>query len=337
MGRKVLFIPGDRGGCGCYRIFNQFKLLSLLNQGNVNPLFAGVQHLQHVGEDIVFTQRNCTKAAFEKLLEYKKKHNVKFVIDYDDLAWSKDNSLHKYNMFINEYDMSQNYRDMKTYLNDVADAITVTTAELKQQLLDFVPAEKITVIPNCMTISDWCFDRTTMIPKDDVFFYAGSPSHYNNEKKFYGDFDIPLANFLKKNYTEFQGGEAPWFMTPRAIYEWTDMTVYSKSLYQNTRNSKFTIAPLTDNLFNRCKSDIKYLESAAIGRVCLVSDFEGSPYSGAHPLQKIPAGASINDIKEIVENCKKNYGMLLNYQYEYLNQRWLDYRIDEYIDLFDNV
>lgn len=327
---KVLFIPADVGGCGCYRIFNQFKMLSLKHQDSICPFYIGAAHLHYVGEDIVFTQRNCSKYALDTLYEYKQKHNVKIVIDYDDLVWSKDKSLHKYNMYINDSNTTENYHAMKEGLDRTADLITVTNEALKAELLDFVSADKVKVIPNYLTISDWCFDRTTMIPRDDVFFYAGSPTHYNNEKKMYGDFDHPLANFLKKSIVEFQGVNPPWFLTPRKVHDWTDMTVYSRALYQNTRNCKFTIAPLANNKFNRCKSDLKYIESCAVGRVCLVSDFEGSPYHNAHPYQKIPEGASIKDIQEIVENCKQHYGEILDYQYNYLNERWLDQHIDEY-------
>lgn len=334
---KVLFIPADNSGCGIYRIYNIFEQLSMLNFAEVQCMFAGITKLGYIGQDILFTQRIVSKDGFEKVLKMKKEHNMKIIIDYDDLVWSKNSKLHNYNFFLKDADLSKNYNDMKQYLDEVADFVTVSTEYLKTQLLDFIPETKIKVIPNMLSINSWCFDKTLMIPKDDIFFYAGSISHYDNENKKYGDFDIPFANFLSKQKTLFMGQEAPFFMNPIQSFDWCPMTIYSKSLYQNTRNCKFTIAPLQNNVFNKCKSDLKYLESCAIGRVCLVSDFTDSPYTNAHPYQIIPENASIKDIQKIVENCKEHYSEILAYQYDYLNNRWLDYNIKSYIDVFTNV
>ena len=201
-------------------------------------------------------------------------------------------------------------------------------------MTQFVDEDKITVIQNHLRIRDWLFDTTTYIPNDDIFFYAGSSSHYNNDKKQYGDFDIPLANYLKDKKVVFQGDNPPFFMKPIANIGWTNLNFYPKSIYNNTRNVKFTLAPLIDNEFNRSKSDLKYLESCAIGRVCLVSDFENSPYNNAHQLQKIPMNASIGQIRDIVENAKNHYSEILKYQYEYLQNRWLHMHLNEYERLF---
>jgi hypothetical protein len=222
-------------------------------------------------------------------------------------------------------------------LSEVADLVTVTNDELKKEVAQFIDESKIIVVPNMLSMNDWLFDRTTMIPNEDVFFYAGSLSHYNNKHKQHGDFSIPFANYLSKHNSIFMGDEAPWFMNTVYEYSWVDLAKYAKALYQNSRYAKFTIAPLSNNIFNRSKSDLKYLESCAIGRVCLVSDFDGSPYANAHPLQKIPENASIKDIEQIVKTAKENYAEILNYQYEYLNSRWLDTNFYLYENIFSSI
>lgn len=332
-----MFVPGDIGGCGYYRNYQIMNMAILTNNQFIRPMFSGIAKLQMAGQDITFTQRVVSEKGFERMKAFKSqcKEN-KLVIDYDDLVWY-NGELHKYNVFLNKYNMKENYESMKKHLADVADMVTVSCEELKKNISEFYDPNKIVVIPNMLSVNDWLFDRTTMIPNDDVFFYAGSISHYNNEKKQYGDFSIPFANFLSKQKTLFMGDQAPWFMTPIHSYGWCDLSKYAKALYQNTRFAKFTIAPLADNYFNKCKSDLKYLESCAIGRVCLVFDFPGSPYSNAHELQKIPVNAGIKEIEKIVNNCKEHYSEILNYQYDYLNKRWLDNNLTKYVDLFDNI
>jgi hypothetical protein len=90
---------------------------------------------------------------------------------------------------------------------------------------------------------------------------------------------------------------------------------------------------LADNFFNKCKSDLKYLEAAAVGRVCLVSDFNNSPYANAHPYQKIPVNATYKEIEFIVQRANEHYNEILRHQWQYLNDRWLDNHIDQYIKI----
>ena len=338
MAKNIMFIPGDIGGCGYYRIFQIMNNAVLSNNQIIRPMFSGVSKLQNAGQDITYTQRVVAEKGFARIKEYKKQcgKEHKLIIDYDDLVWY-DGKLHNYNVFLNKYNLKENYESMKKNLSTVADLVTVSCEELKKNISEFYDPDKIVVIPNMLSMNDWLFDRTTMIPNDDIFFYTGSISHYNNDKKQYGDFTIPFANYISKQKTLFMGDIAPWFMNTLQSYNWVDLSKYSKALYQNTRFAKFTIAPLTENYFNKCKSDLKYLESCAIGRVCLVFDFPGSPYTNAHPLQKIPVNASIKEIETIVNNCKEHYAEILNYQYEYLNNRWLDMNIGQYEAIFTSV
>lgn len=334
--KRIMFIPGDVGGCGYYRNLQIAHFAILTNNQIIRPMYSGVQTLQNANQDITFTQRVASEKGFQTIKKFKDDCGCKLVIDYDDLVWSKD-KLHTYNMFINQMNIMDNYKSMEKHLSEVADLVTVTNEYLKNEVAQFIDESKIIVVPNMLSMNDWLFDRTTMIPNEDVFFYAGSLSHYNNKHKQHGDFSIPFANYLSKHNSIFMGDEAPWFMNTVYEYSWVDLAKYAKALYQNSRYAKFTIAPLSNNVFNRSKSDLKLLESCAIGRVCLVSDFEGSPYANAHPLQKIPENASIKDIEQIVKTAKENYAEILNYQYEYLNGRWLDTNFYLYENIFSSI
>jgi len=335
---KVLFVPGDLGACGYYRMLQQMRHLQL-EYGDVCPVYLGPLTLQYAGQQVTVAQRVVSPTSLQALINFKENHHTKVVLDYDDLLWEPhEGKLHKYNMFLNKLNLKECRESLEKYLDFAADLVTVSCERLKDEISDFVPEEKIAVVPNYLAIRDWCFDRTSAIINEDNFFYAGSLSHYNNEKKQHGDFSIPLAKFLEKQRTMFMGDEPPWFFQ-NCIQStgWVDLNVYPNALYQNTRYAKFTLAPIEENIFNTCKSDLKYLESCAVGRVCIVSDFPGSPYAGAHPMQKMPQNASIDEIRGIVEKCKEHYAEILDYQYEYLNTRWLDAHKEEYTRMLLDV
>lgn len=340
MGIRTLFLPGDTGACGYYRIIQQFQHYQLNPDPDIQPMYLGPLMLRECDQQVTVCQRVCSRTALESLIKFKGITGTKVIIDYDDLLWAEHpERLHKFNIMLNNYDCGQYYRDMKELLPEAADAIICTTGKLRDALEELVEQKvPVHVVPNMLSIRDWCFEKATEIINEDTYFYAGSVSHYNNKERMYGDFSIPLAKFLEKERTMFMGDWKPWFFG-NCIAEtgWVGLSAYPKALYQNTRYAKFTMAPVADNMFNACKSDLKYLESCAVGRVCLVSDFENSPYSGASPLQKISPEASIKDIRETVNACKEHYGEILDYQYGYLNSRWLDRNISLYTEIIKSV
>lgn len=327
---RLMFCPCNGSGVGYYRLLQYFQLMQLKRGGDV-PMFVGCNSLYYANQDVTVVQRICTEKSFEGLADFKSRYKSRLVIDYDDLLWAKEGSLQKYNLFLDKTDLAENYKCMKKYLSDVADVVTVSTAALADSLSEFVGRDRIRVLPNYLSIRDWSFDPAVSRPTEPVLFYAGSASHYSNDKKMYGDFTPALANWIRKHKSVFMGDTPPWFMEG-AREPWVGLDIYPKVLYRNTRCALFTLAPLSDNVFNRCKSDLKYLESCAVGRVCLCADFEGSPYSGAHPLQKIRPDMGMKELEEVEHRCIEHYGEILQFQYEYLSGRWTDLHMDYFLE-----
>jgi len=312
---RICFVPMDPFACGWYRIRNAFNAL-YCHEGiaaTLNPVatFGG-------GADYIYTQRVCNESSFQ-VMEQLAKAGIKVIIDYDDDTW---HPLPTYNKCAVHPEM--NYAGMKKYLDKVAYKVTCSTEFLKKQLTEFVPEEKITVIPNCLDQRYWV---RKFEPLGKGFLYAGSPTHYC--KGDYGDFPKGLVDYLKDKMVRIQGVK-PDFINASEIIPWTRIDYYHNSFLAAAQKSAFILAPLKDNDFNKSKSDLKYIESCAAGRVCLVSDVE--TYSLAHPYQKIPLEVTPTTMKFIVERASKNYQEILNYQYNILNTRWL--RADKYLELF---
>lgn len=91
--------------------------------------------------------------------------------------------------------------------------------------------------------------------------------------------------------------------------------------------------PLVNNVFNKCKSSLRYTESCAVGTVFFGTVFEGdkwSPYEEIPEECKILDTATVEDIDEkFFAACKKdNYNKLLNQNYEFLNNGyWMESNI----------
>ena len=328
-GPFINIVPADNGGCGYYRMIQQGNMLQLLNRDVVISPWG---KWRAIGQEITYTQRITTQDMQEKLIKWKEQSRQKLIVDFDDLIWEyKGEGLPDYNLCRLKIDTKANTEGLKKNLDKLADKVTCSTDTLKDSLSEFVDPSKITVIPNMLNYKEWYFPQTRR-PDEDIFYYAGSWTHYDNINKKPGDFDKNLIHFLA-NKKVIVKSTVPYFLKPIKNYPATRLTTYATAFYQETRNVKFILAPLADNVFNTCKSDLKYLESAAVGRVCLCSDFPGSPYSGAHPYQKIPVGSTSKAIQFIVDRASEHYDEILKWQWDYLNKRWLDNSIQQYIDI----
>jgi len=321
---KINFVPMDPFACGMYRVKNIADLLYKDYKITISP--PGSFH--NYGQDIIFTQRVAGTKNIETLLAVKKASKAKFIADYDDDVW---NELPKYNL------TAVNWRDnkasMKDKLNELLDLATVSTETLKESLSEFIPASKIIVIPNMLPRFKWNYPRINP-PTTNSILYAGSPTHFSNQLKIYGDFTEEWDKFLHNKEVNIMG-ICPWFIKPTKVYDWVDMNCYAHNFYGIASQNRFIIAPLADNYFNKCKSDLKYLESCAVGRVALVTDFDNSPYHFAHELQKIPVRATAKQIEYAMNQCNEHYQEIIEYQYEYLNKRWLENNLEQYIKLFE--
>jgi len=328
----IMAVPGDTSACGYYRVMRPAHFMQM---AGMDVTLSSPVHFRHLGQEYIFTQRLCSERSLGPMHEIKKQLGTKIVVDYDDLIWNyKGEGLPDYNWCKSRVNCDENTKALEKYANDTIDTALVSTEFLKESLAQFMDKDRIVVMPNRLATTDWLFDRATTIPQDDIFLFAGSNTHFNQSTKSYGDFTPGLVRYLQNKKVATMGC-SPFFLNPIHVFPGVPMTMYPRQFYSAARQCKFVIAPLTDNIFNKCKSPLKLLECAAVGRVCLVSDFPGSPYSElAHEYQKIPVNSTYQGIEYIVDRAKKHYGEILQHQYDMLQNYWLDNHIDEYKNLF---
>lgn len=327
---EILAVPGDTSACGVYRIINPSILLQ---QADVKLTLAPPCKFKVNNYDVIYTQRITSEGSLKAMKNIKERTGVKLIVDFDDLTWNHEGQgLPDYNYCHTKIDCEANRIAMETYANDVIDVATCTTEALKEALSKFIDPKRIKIVPNRLTVNEWLYEAPKVIPADDIFFYAGSVTHYAIDGSSYGDFSNGWVKYLQNKKLITMSNTPPFLKTLKQ-FPAVPMSVYAKSFYNTSRACKFIIAPLADSFFNKCKSDLKLLEAAAVGRVCLVTDFPGSPYANAHPLQKVPVNATYKTIEYIVEEAKKHYKEILDFQYEYVNKRWLNNAIAEYKEI----
>lgn len=281
------------GNCGCYwyrkklvmdSLVSIYKDYNIITSTKVIPVPEFYKDIKHVA-----IQRQASKQQRDYMINFLRptmnKYGGWITQDLDDII-SQD-GIPRYNSGWSGFQGTEIQQSIKDIVNSV-DCITVTTDVLRDNLVRVydVKPSKINIIPNYLPT--WWFgsfydedkikariaDRTG---RKCRIGFTSSLSHFdvkgvnNYVDDFTGIKDFLLDNVKKYDFT-FIGGY-PIYMEKHV----KDKTVKYVSgydflnypYYLDKHNFDIMIAPLLDNEFNRAKSNIKFLESSALGVPCV--------------------------------------------------------------------
>jgi hypothetical protein len=137
--------------------------------------------------------------------------------------------------------------------------------------------------------------------------WAGSASHIdgsniNNGKDDFNGIEKFVLSTLDDYQWVFYGASPTWarsyIMDGRIeFHNWTGITDFPMKIHNI--NANLVIAPLRNNFFNECKSNIKLTEAGAIGVAGVYQDIE--PYKEA-PLKFKTADEMADQIKKVLSD-----------------------------------
>jgi len=247
----------------------QYRIYSPLKQAGID-IVPGIREgkllLESISEaPLVLFQRDFSRSFSDYLqvLEHAHFMGKPVVLDLDDhlLALPKDHPDR----------ISGYYADglaalLHALIN--VDAITVTTHTLREALLPYNP--NIYVLPNYIDNELWHFREPRLSANHFPvrILFVGTPTH----KPDLGLMADPLAQISQK-YGEnvsfcFYGAEPPHSLSNRPNVSYIPLRTYDFHRFIadfQQLEADIAIAPLENNLFNCCKSSIKYFEYTALG------------------------------------------------------------------------
>jgi len=279
----------DYGGCAFYRCMAPNSALNLYQKGVILELTTMVldpRFYQNIKAVKIQRQATPTQREFVKLLKaLSKQNNFKLIYEIDDLVFHED--IPEYNRNKSAF-TSEEIRTSIMDIMNMCDEITVTCDFMKDYFIEKTGNKAVTVVPNYLQ-RGW-FDRyynlTNLLksyeknkkkPKISIF---ASGTHVDVTNKtnqqddftsivqaviktrtmfkwqFYGCFPLPLKPFIDR-------GEI-------AYYPWAPLPDFPSVMSQS--DTQLTFAALQDNNFNRAKSNIKLIESGALGIPCVCPD-----------------------------------------------------------------
>jgi glycosyltransferase involved in cell wall biosynthesis len=228
--------------------------------------------------DVILVQRDfpLNLDAYEQVLALARSLGKPVIFDLDDLL----------------FELPENHPDrLRFHFTDAllpmlqavmeADLVTVATPPLREYLLPI--NQNIAVIPNYLNDDLWQFNSPLRPDNGEgiiIIGYMGGHSHRPDLLLV-----LPALLNIAKKYPgeilyQFWGIEPPTELAPYSKVDWCPpgSLLYADFVdYFLTQTADIVIAPLGDNLFNSCKSSIKYLEYGAFGSPGVYSRVQ--PYS----------------------------------------------------------
>jgi len=329
----------DYGGCGHFRMVYPMNLINsrfsfdgkinctlfprMLVQDDLIPHVRAFVFQRPMGEESTY--------AINAYKKFQPQYQYKLIAELDDYIFEVPNyhPMYKTNTVEKTRSLLVNLANM--------DEIIVSTETLKNSLVELGLTNRITVIENYLPKHLYQTDtkrfRFLDIQKPTIA-YTGANYHYNNEQQMCGDFTDNVQKFIKKNIDNYNFifyGSAPYFLKEEAdagklvIVPFTNPVEYTTNLKKY--RADFVIAPLVENIFNACKSDLRYLESSAMGSVFIGSRFTGklsSPYQNLS--LTFTEETTVEELENIIsKHCNKDeFNKILSEQYDFLDSRWLE-------------
>lgn len=354
----VIFYLADNSGCSHVRCrffadyinANDFGIRAV-----ILPVYTLDPEILRRTRAVVW-QKPCTYQHLSVVQKYKgfqAKFGFKMIYEIDDLFFTspfRDQNVPEYNLSKirrMENGLDEELEDAMHQILPLFDTIVCSTDYLKKCIQQKYSLDNVVTVKNTVPRFLWSCDKKKPIEEDlkkPSILYSGVSGHYLNPippdpvKKTpgrsgqYGDWDQPLREWVIKMVKEDKisltiMGDFPWFfreIAPKVNFiPWTNTYNYPRRCW-STR-ADFQIAPLVDNEFNRCKSALRFYESAIAGMGFLGSVFDGSydsPYEEIFPDCKIKTTDSVEEIdKKFWNMCKKeNYNELIQWQYDTIDK-----------------
>jgi hypothetical protein len=263
---RVLAQNADVWGCGHYRIIKPFEAMEReqLAEGWRTISRLSFVEMVKIKPDVVVVQRQISEGYIRDMRRLRDYANIPVVYELDDYLPNLPlKSAYRENM---PKDILKSLRKALRHV----DRFVVSTAPLAEAFSG-IHAD-IKVIENCLPLEWWQgLESLRQQAEKPRVGWAGGIGHTG---------DLELVESVVKELAE----EVDWVffgMCPNKlrpyvseVHEGVDIELYPKKLAGLKLD--LAIAPLEDNLFNRCKSNLRLLEYGACGFPVVCSDVE--PY-----------------------------------------------------------
>ena len=276
----VMALPINTTAVGHYRVSQPFKELERAGwiQGQLNYVLPSMVELERCKPDVIILQCRYTTGSLEEMARIQRLSSARRIYEIDDYIIDvPEKNEHRRNM-------PGNMREMVSRGIALCDRVVVSTEPLADALSSM--HRDIRVVPNMLSRSLWGGlkgrRQTSARPRVG---WAGGTSHR-------GDLEL-LAEVVKSLANEVDWvffGMCPQLLRPyiKEFHAGVPLHLYPQKLAG--LNLDLALAPLEQNLFNDCKSNLRLLEYGACGFPVICT--ETKAYGGYLPCTRVASNTT---------------------------------------------
>ena len=272
---SVLAVARNTSGVGHYRVIQPFSELERASyvQGRLTFKMPNPVELAREKADTLIMQYRYSPSDIKRLAELKQVCDTRLIFELDDYAIDPPKK--------NDHARNQpgNVREMLGQAIGLCDRLVVSTEPLADALSSF--HHDIRVVPNMLAASLWeglrSARQTSARPRVG---WAGGTSHRGDLELMQG---VVQALADQVDWVFF--GMCPPMLQPyiKEFYPNVPMVEYPQQLA--SLNLDLALAPLEQNLFNECKSNLRLLEYGVCGYPVICTDIKA--YAGYLPCTRV--------------------------------------------------
>lgn len=338
----------DFSGCGHWRMLWPEQVMNGYQKMIIHGSTVMVtDEKYYTNTKCVRIQRQATPSQL-KFVEYlrnlSEKLKFKMVYEIDDIVFYED--IPEYNKFRGAF-VDDKIREATIKMMQTCDEVSVTCDFMKDYYISKTGNKNVTVLPNYPprfwldqydeNMIETNYSKRKKKPR---VLYAGSGAHFDVDNLINQKDDFQhVIDVIRKTVNKYQWifiGAFPNGLRDLVVngkiefHQWTHLLDYPR-LVQKVRPNVM-VAPLTDNTFNRSKSDLKFVEGCALGAPAICQDL--CTYENA--FYKFKTGAEMVDQIDSVMKDKNVYMKAVRRGRQLAEQRWLENpeNIGKYVELY---
>lgn len=262
--------------------------------------------------DVVVFHRPENKT-FHNLVDILKKDGKKIVMDNDDTFKLSSHPLAAFTPEAQEVELKKRDNSIIEFIKK-SDLITASTETLANEYRKY--HDNVVVLPNCVDPLDWDRPLRNKTKKIRIGLVGSAAFEYDylhirdviRELDKREDVQMIMFGLGSKEHRKlnpkvtdaFKDDYAFWDTINIEHFPWTPMANYMSTL--NEMRLDMMLIPRQDSYFNRCKSNVKFLEAGMCEIPVIAQSFDNGPYE---EIENYITGIKIRDNKNWMAEINK--------------------------------
>lgn len=256
--------------------------------------------------DLIFLHRPCRPDDLT-VMKLAKVRRIPVWIDYDDWLFG----LPAWNPHQKFYSSVQTQTIM-AHCIATADCVSVTTDALYQLFKTINP--NTVIVPNAYNVKmEEHYRRAPLPPRNHTIFWRGSDTHdadLLSIKEGLQNLPAPIGFLGRPSWLVLSGMKEGSF----SLLQSQDPTLFNRYVYD--LKPKAVVVPLVDCFFNRCKSNIAYIEALHAGAICVAPEMPEWRREGVVTYKPHDSQDFLKAVTQVMDLSQEEHEAIVNPAFE---------------------